>query len=104
MLRHRNSSNRRPTDFSGYSKPIPSCSFRFANRRAGAFFERNGLLYLPTAELKKEADWLTRADALIGTLAADPSLRGTLDALSLGLAGVQRKEVALAGSHDDHGR
>jgi hypothetical protein len=28
-------------------------------------------------------------------LAADPSLRGTLDALSLGLAGVQRKEVAL---------
>jgi len=63
--------------------------------QGGSFFERNGLLYLPTAELKNEADWLTRARVLIGTLAADPSLRGTLDALSLGLAGVQRKEVSL---------
>src|SRR5215467_7634624 len=72
--------------------------------QGGSFFERNGLLYLPTAELKKEADWLSPARVLIGTLAADPSLRGTLDALSLGLAGVQRKEFALAGSHDDHGR
>ncbi|WP_347337233.1 MMPL family transporter [Bradyrhizobium centrolobii] len=63
--------------------------------QGGSFFERDGLLYLPTAELKKEADWLTRADVLIGTLAADPSLRGTLDALSLGLAGVRRKEVTL---------
>lgn len=35
------------------------------------------------------------SDALIGTLAGDPSLRGTLDALSLVLVGVQRKEVAL---------
>jgi uncharacterized protein len=59
------------------------------------FFERNGLLYLPTEEVKRMADWLTRADALIGTLAADPSLRGTLDALSLGIMGVQRKEVKL---------
>ena len=41
------------------------------------------------------ADWLTRADALIGTLARDPSLRGTLDALSLALVGVQRKELTL---------
>jgi hopanoid biosynthesis associated RND transporter like protein HpnN len=63
--------------------------------QGGSFFERSGLLYLPTEEVKSVADWLTRADALIGTLAADPSLRGTLDALSLGLAGVQRKEVTL---------
>jgi len=76
----------------------------FGSPTAGRELFCNGLLYLPIAELKKEADWLTRADVLIGTLAADPSLRGTLDALSLGLAGVQRKEVALAGSHDDHGR
>jgi hypothetical protein len=63
--------------------------------QAGSFFERNGLLYLPTEEVKQVADWLTRADDLIGTLAADPSLRGTLDALSLGLIGVQRKEIML---------
>ena len=61
----------------------------------GNFFERNGLLYLPTEEVKKVADWLVRARVLIETLAADPSLRGTLDALSLGLAGVQRKEISL---------
>ncbi|MFB9261831.1 MMPL family transporter [Bradyrhizobium erythrophlei] len=63
--------------------------------QGGRFFERNGLLYLPTQEVKNVADWLTRADDLIGTLAADSSLRGTLDALSLGLIGVQRKEITL---------
>jgi hypothetical protein len=63
--------------------------------QSGSFFERNGLLYLPTDEVKRVTDWLTRADPLIGTLAADPSLRGTLDALSLGLTGVQRKELTL---------
>jgi hopanoid biosynthesis associated RND transporter like protein HpnN len=63
--------------------------------QGGNFFERNGLLYLPTEEVKSVTDWLGRADKLIETLAADPSLRGTLDALSLGLVGVQRKEVTL---------
>src|SRR6516225_3674452 len=63
--------------------------------QGGSFFERNGLLYLPIEEVKKAADGLTRARSLIETLAADPSLRGTLDALSLGLVGVQRKEVTL---------
>jgi uncharacterized protein len=63
--------------------------------QGGPFFDRNGLLYLPNDELKHEMSWLTRADSLIGTLAADPSLRGALDALSLGLMGVQRKELAL---------
>jgi len=63
--------------------------------QSGSFFERNGLLYLPTDEVKRVTDWLTRADPLIGTLAVDPSLRGTLDALSLGLIGVQRKELTL---------
>jgi hopanoid biosynthesis associated RND transporter like protein HpnN len=63
--------------------------------QSGSFFERNGLLYLPTDEVKRVTDWLTQADPLIGTLASDPSLRGTLDALSLGLMGVQRKELTL---------
>ena len=53
------------------------------------------MLYLPTDEVKRVADGLSRADALLETLVADPSLRGTLDALSLGLTGVERKEVKL---------
>jgi uncharacterized protein len=75
------------------SNPEMFLSVRQPN--GGGFFERNGLLYLPTEEVKKVADSLTRARSLIETLAADPSLRGTLDALSLGLLGVQRKEVTL---------
>src|SRR5207248_2391818 len=63
--------------------------------QSGAFFERNGLLFLPTEEVQRIADGLTRADALLETLAVDPSLRGTLDALSFGLTGVERKELKL---------
>jgi hopanoid biosynthesis associated RND transporter like protein HpnN len=63
--------------------------------QSGSFFERNALLYLPTDEVKRVTDWLTLADPLIATLAADLSLRGALDALSLGLMGVERKEVTL---------
>jgi uncharacterized protein len=63
--------------------------------QSGAFFERNGLLYLATEEVRRVTAGLSRADALLETLAADPSLRGTLDALSLGLTGVERKEVKL---------
>ncbi len=63
--------------------------------QSGSFFERNGLLFLPTEEVRRVADGLARADALIETLAADPSLRGTLDALSFGVMGVERKELKL---------
>jgi hopanoid biosynthesis associated RND transporter like protein HpnN len=62
---------------------------------SGEFFARNGFLFLPTAEVARLADGLTRADPLIGTLAADPSLRGSLDALTLALMGVDRGDIAL---------
>src|SRR5260370_31882652 len=58
--------------------------------QSGSFFTRNGLLYLPIEEVARVTDGLTRADALLETLAADPSLRGTLNALSLGIPGGQR--------------
>jgi uncharacterized protein len=61
----------------------------------GAFFAQNGLLYLSTDDLRRFTTGLARADDLIGTLAADPSLRGSLDALSLAIMGVQRKEIKL---------
>jgi uncharacterized protein len=57
--------------------------------QGGAFFKRNGLLYLPTSEVARLTGGLTKADPLLATLAADPSLRGALEALSDGLAGVQ---------------
>jgi hypothetical protein len=52
-------------------------------------------LYLPTDEVKRVTDWLTGADPLIRTLASDPSRRGTLDMLSLGLIGVQSKALTI---------
>jgi hypothetical protein len=61
----------------------------------GAFFAQNGLLYLSTDTLRRFTGGLSRADDLIGTLAADPSLRGSLDALSLAIMGVQRNQIKL---------
>ena len=55
------------------------------------FFARNGLLYLPVDEVSRATAWLTRADDLIDTLASDPSLRGALDALSLGIMACSAK-------------
>jgi hopanoid biosynthesis associated RND transporter like protein HpnN len=63
--------------------------------QGGNFFARNGLLYLPTDKVARATDGLTRANALLKTLAADPSLRGTLDALSLGITGVHLGELNL---------
>jgi len=63
--------------------------------QSGEFFERNGLLFLPTDEVRRVTDGLGRADALLETLSLDPSLRGSLDALAFGLLGVERKEIEL---------
>ena len=42
---------------------------------SGDFFEHNGLLFLPTDELKRVTEEMSRADVLLETLASDPSLR-----------------------------
>jgi uncharacterized protein len=60
---------------------------------SGKFFQQNGLLFLPTDQVERLTTGLSRADALIGTLASDPSLRGILDALNLVLAGVKRGDL-----------
>lgn len=57
--------------------------------QGGAFFAHNGMLYLPTGEVGRVTGGLTQAAPLLATLAADPSLRGSLDALADALAGVQ---------------
>jgi uncharacterized protein len=60
---------------------------------SGSFYERNGLLFLPTAEVERLTTRLSRGDVFLGTLAADPSLRGVLGALSLVLVGLEQKYV-----------
>ncbi len=49
----------------------------------GEFFKRNGLLLLSHDQVQKIADELISAQPLLGTLAADPTARGVLDALDL---------------------
>jgi hopanoid biosynthesis associated RND transporter like protein HpnN len=63
---------------------------------SGSFFQRNGLLFLPTDDVRRIAGGMIRADPLIGTLSDDPSLRGVLNALSLALAGVRRGDIDLS--------
>jgi uncharacterized protein len=61
----------------------------------GDFFERNGLLFQSSEQLARTTKGLTDAEPILETLAADPSLRGELDALSLGVMGVQRRKLKL---------
>jgi uncharacterized protein len=63
--------------------------------QGGQFFRRNGLLYLPTDEVAQLTNSLVKADPLLQTLAGDSSLRGALNALSLGLMGAQYGQIRL---------
>jgi hopanoid biosynthesis associated RND transporter like protein HpnN len=58
--------------------------------QGGAFFARNGLLFVPTDQLTRTSIDMQKAAPLVGALAADPSLRGILNSLSLALAGVTK--------------
>jgi hopanoid biosynthesis associated RND transporter like protein HpnN len=60
-----------------------------------SFFQRNGLLFLPTAEVQKTTQQLAAAEPLVGSIATDPSLRGLTDALVSVLAGIKRGQVKL---------
>src|SRR5262245_6182010 len=53
--------------------------------QGGEFFGRNELMYLSTAEVARLTEGLLSAGPLLQKLSADPSLRGSLSALSLGL-------------------
>jgi uncharacterized protein len=62
---------------------------------SGEFFEKNGLLFLPVAEVAKVTGQFEAAAPLIEIMAGDPSLRGLTGALETGLAGVKRGEIKL---------
>jgi len=61
----------------------------------GPFFDRNGLLLLPVADVQNLADSMIQAQALLGTVAADPSLRGLCGTLTLALEGVKHGDTDL---------
>ena len=62
----------------------------------GPFFAREGLLFLPTADVLATTDQLVSAQPFLGPLAADPSLRGVMTAVSTLAAGVSQQQAALA--------
>ena len=61
----------------------------------GEFFRKNGLLFLPTSETEKIAGQITQAEPLIAQLATDPSLRGLIEVLQMGLTGVELEKITL---------
>lgn len=62
---------------------------------AGPFFEKNGLLFLPTEEVAKLTGQFEAAAPLIEIVAGDPSLRGLTGALEISLTGVKRGQFKL---------
>jgi hopanoid biosynthesis associated RND transporter like protein HpnN len=62
---------------------------------SGEFFEKNGLLFLPSEEVTQVTGQFEKAAPLIEIMAGDPSIRGLTGALETGLAGVKRGEVKL---------
>lgn len=69
------------------SKPDPLQIVR--RRDGGPFFEKKGLLYLSLPELKETTEGLIKAQPVLGTLAADPTLNGLAKALSFVPLGVK---------------
>ncbi len=62
----------------------------------GPFYDRYGMLLLPAKDLDQIARSIIRAQPFIASLAADPSLRGLFDVLSLAMEGVARKATDFA--------
>lgn len=61
----------------------------------GPFFARNGLLYLPLAQTQSATEQIIAAQPFLGALAADPTMRGAMDALTTALTGVERGAITL---------
>jgi hopanoid biosynthesis associated RND transporter like protein HpnN len=70
--------------------------FTAVNRAGGGdFFQRNGLLFLPTDQLRTNLEQLKRGEPIIADLATDPSLRGMVSALQDSLLGLQSGDLKL---------
>jgi hopanoid biosynthesis associated RND transporter like protein HpnN len=62
-------------------KSEPSPIAEVQRRGGGPFFDRNGLLFLSTDEVRQTTESLIRAQPVLGTLSADPTLNGLAKAL-----------------------
>jgi hopanoid biosynthesis associated RND transporter like protein HpnN len=62
----------------------------------GPFFQRYGLLFLPVDSLQKMSNSIAMAQPFIGSLRADPSLRGLFDMLALAADGIAHQAAGLA--------
>jgi hypothetical protein len=62
----------------------------------GPYFDRVGLLFESAFELARTTEQLIAAQPLLGMLAADPSLRGLMDALARSVEGVRDDRGKLA--------
>jgi hopanoid biosynthesis associated RND transporter like protein HpnN len=60
----------------------------------GPFFQRNGLLFLSTAEVRATTAALLQAQPLLAPVASDPSLRGVLESLATGADAVGAGEAS----------
>jgi hopanoid biosynthesis associated RND transporter like protein HpnN len=70
--------------------------FRTVSRPdGGEFFERNGILFLSMDEVERTTADLISAQPFLGTLAADPTLRGVFRTLSQSLEGVRLGKAKL---------
>ncbi len=76
-------------------REAPQLFHSIRQQGGGTFFERNGMLFLPTADVQQLGKALGDGGPLIGALSDDPSLRGLTKALSLGLLGVQKGMIPL---------
>jgi uncharacterized protein len=61
----------------------------------GEFFARNGILFRSVDQVKSDMAQLIKAQPFLGTLAADPTLRGVLGAISQSIEGVHLKKTTL---------
>src|SRR6185503_17270536 len=62
----------------------------------GPFWDREGLLLLSTKEVQDTTAQLIKAQPFLGPIAADPSLRGVMNALQTAALGVNRGDAKLA--------
>ncbi|MEI9988741.1 MAG: MMPL family transporter [Rhizomicrobium sp.] len=62
----------------------------------GDFFDKNGLLFLPLADVKSNTEQMIAAAPFLGPMAADPSLRGIMASLRTALDGVAQGQAKLS--------
>jgi uncharacterized protein len=60
----------------------------------GPYFDKNGLILLPVADVQSLADQMIQQQGLLGSVSADPSLRGLASTLTLALEGVKRGDTS----------